>query len=896
MEGSWSELFEKLMAGEIDLLSDVSYTEERAQSILYSSEAMGSEDFHVFIAPDNTEIRPDDFSTLNGKRVGVNKNSIQEQLFLDWAESHDVHPEIVESAEKSPVLMEMLDRGDFDALVTLDTYGTSADVVPVCKVGSAVSYFGISKSRPDLKQELDTAMNRILEENRDFNQQMAEKYNKAGSVNSFLSNAEKAWLADHSTIRVGYRDGFLPFCIYDEDTQQLAGALSDYLTFAETCEKNAQLSFETVAYPTTGDALRALTDGEVDCVFPVNLSSYDGEELGVILTDPVVSTGMYAVVRTADQQGLSPEQDRTVAVLNGHPSHETFLKDHFPHWKIQGCDSVPACFKAVADGNADCTLVSSYRINRVSEHLNRYKLTALSTGEVMDMSFAVNRADDCLFSILNKVTRLLPEETLNSSLTSYAFTSERVTFGQYIRDNLAAVVASIAVIAVIILLLALRSMRAEAKVAEGKAIISATERDPLTGIYNRSFFLVYGNRRRQEQPGVQMDAIALNIERFHTLNTLKGRDYCDGLLRVLADELKAYAFETGGIAGREGSDHFDLLCPHPEDYYALLDRFQEHINRHTGSTDIHLRMGIMPWQKDLSLDQMLACAWSASSAVRGDYKTRLKVYSEDLREREKYHQRLENDLERALADHELEVYYQPKFDIRPDRPQLYSAEALVRWRHPELGMISPGDFIPLFERNGQISAVDRFVWAEVARQIALWRKNYGVSLPVSVNLSRVDVFDPDLTNTLDAIIIKNGLTRQDLTLEVTESAYTDNAEQLIQVISALRERGYRIEMDDFGSGYSSLNMLSSIPVDVLKMDIGFIRNIERDEKDLRLVELIVDIAGYLKVPVIAEGVEEENQLKLLKNAGCDLVQGYYFSRPLPVEEFERKILNVGKAE
>ena len=161
-----------------------------------------------------------------------------------------------------------------------------------------------------------------------------------------------------------------------------------------------------------------------------------------------------------------------------------------------------------------------------------------------------------------------------------------------------------------------------------------------------------------------------------------------------------------------------------------------------------------------------------------------------------------------------------------------------------------------------------------------------------MNLSRVDVFDPNLIETLDGVLERNGLQSCDLKLEVTESAYTENAEQLIRVINELRAKGYEIEMDDFGSGYSSLNMLSSLPVDVLKMDIDFIRNIERNEKDFRLVELIIDIARYLKVPVVAEGVETANQLKLLKNAGCDLVQGYYFSKPLPAGEFERKILCV----
>ncbi len=205
-------------------------------------------------------------------------------------------------------------------------------------------------------------------------------------------------------------------------------------------------------------------------------------------------------------------------------------------------------------------------------------------------------------------------------------------------------------------------------------------------------------------------------------------------------------------------------------------------------------------------------------------------------------------------------------------------------------MITPDAFIPLLERSGQISALDNYVWKEAARQIAAWRDRYGFTLPVSVNLSRVDVFDANLSSVLDGIVKEYGLDCRDLKLEVTESAYTENADQLIRVIEQLRGKGYEIEMDDFGSGYSSLNMLSSMPIDILKMDMAFIRNIEHNEKDFHLVELIVDIARYLKVPVIAEGVETGAQLKLLKDAGCDLVQGYYFSRPLPADEFEKKIL------
>ena len=167
---------------------------------------------------------------------------------------------------------------------------------------------------------------------------------------------------------------------------------------------------------------------------------------------------------------------------------------------------------------------------------------------------------------------------------------------------------------------------------------------------------------------------------------------------------------------------------------------------------------------------------------------------------------------------------------------------------------------------------------------------------VTPNLSRVDVFDPSLEERLESMVERYGLDHKALKLEVTESAYTENAEQMIELINRLRGRGVEIEMDDFGSGYSSLNMLSSMPIDVLKMDMKFVRNIVQSEKDFRLVGVVLDIARYLKVPVVAEGVETEEQLNMLKEAGCDLIQGYYFSRPVPPEEFEPLIVKEKQIE
>ena len=434
------------------------------------------------------------------------------------------------------------------------------------------------------------------------------------------------------------------------------------------------------------------------------------------------------------------------------------------------------------------------------------------------------------------------------------------------------------------------------ELSEGRQLIQAAEFDSLTKLYSRNFFFEYANRIHQYHPNWSMDAIIVDIEQFHSVNALNGREFGDRVLAAIGDGIRGFLADTEGIASRFEADRFEIYCQHPDDYQALLDRLQDEVNALSINASIRLRMGVAPWRRDVEPVLLFDSARAACSMVRGNYKTRLMVYDEEMHQRELMDQRLLNDLRRAVEERELTVFYQPKYNVQCDPPKLCSAEALIRWKHPELGMVPPGRFIPLFEGNGQISAVDSFVWDEAARQIAEWREKFRITLPVSVNLSRVDVFDPTLEARLEGLIERYGLEHRALKLEVTESAYTDNAEQMIELINRLRAKGFEIEMDDFGSGYSSLNMLSYMPIDVLKMDMQFVHNITQSEKDFKLVEVVLDIARYLKVPVVAEGVETEAQLKMLKGAGCDLVQGYYFSRPLPPEEFESLIVKEQQIE
>jgi EAL domain-containing protein (putative c-di-GMP-specific phosphodiesterase class I) len=225
-------------------------------------------------------------------------------------------------------------------------------------------------------------------------------------------------------------------------------------------------------------------------------------------------------------------------------------------------------------------------------------------------------------------------------------------------------------------------------------------------------------------------------------------------------------------------------------------------------------------------------------------------------------------------------------EILGDEYKLSSAEALVRWIHPELGFISPSMFIPLFEENGNIKILDQYVWNETAKKIREWYLKYNILLPVSVNVSRIDMFDPKIVDTIKNIVNDNNIKPSDLYLEITESAYNNETDQIIGIINELRDLGFKIEIDDFGSGYSSLNTLATLSFDYLKLDMKFVHDMFENDKTLKMVGIVSDIAKYLNAKLIAEGVETKEQLEKLKELKYDVIQGYYFSEPLNSIEFE----------
>ena len=430
------------------------------------------------------------------------------------------------------------------------------------------------------------------------------------------------------------------------------------------------------------------------------------------------------------------------------------------------------------------------------------------------------------------------------------------------------------------------------ELAEDRQIISATERDELTGLYSSEYFYRYGEQFDKYHPDSDMDALCLDVNHFHIVNERFGMAKGDEILKRIADFLTKTFPASDCVICRKTADTFLVYCSHRDDYTSITDKMSEVCG--DMPTSVKLRIGVYAYcDKKLDIRSRFDRAKIAADLIRNNYSVFVSMFDEKLMEKELFAEQLVDEFPKALAEKQFKVFFQPKFNITGDKPVLSSAEALVRWFHPTLGMISPGRFIQLFEEDGLIAQLDEYIWRSTAETIADWKNRLGISVPVSVNLSRAEMYDPALVETFDKITSEYGITPEDIYLEITESAYVRDSDQIVDRVKELRDHGFFIEMDDFGSGYSSLNMISELPIDALKLDMMFIRNAFDKINDTRMISIVIDIADYLGVPVIAEGVETEEQYLALKKLGCTIIQGYYFSKPVPADEFERFLTEKG---
>lgn len=413
--------------------------------------------------------------------------------------------------------------------------------------------------------------------------------------------------------------------------------------------------------------------------------------------------------------------------------------------------------------------------------------------------------------------------------------------------------------------------------------------DALTGIYNRDRFFERAREVIDENPEEKRYIICSDIKDFKMINELFGEQKGDEVLKETALIMQKMA-SSDTIYGRLGSDKFAMCI--------LKEKFQENVfdssvkqlnNLATNSVyRMHMHVGVYEIT-DSSMEISVMCdrAFVAIERIKDNYQQVIAYYDDGLGKALQNEKTMIGEFESALAEGQFHMYLQPQLSVDQ---KLLGAEALVRWFHPQRGMVPPGEFISLFEKCSYIHRLDRYVWELACRQLQKWKQEGKEDLHISVNISPKDFYFINIYDTFTELVERYGINPRNLKLEITETALMTELNQQLNLLDKLRAYGFHIEIDDFGSGYSSLNMLKDIAVDVLKLDMGFLRKSEHEEKGRVIMNAIITLSKSLGLSVITEGVETAEQVEYLTGAGCDMFQGYYFAKPMPVTDFEQKYL------
>lgn len=422
------------------------------------------------------------------------------------------------------------------------------------------------------------------------------------------------------------------------------------------------------------------------------------------------------------------------------------------------------------------------------------------------------------------------------------------------------------------------------QVREANNTITVLEQDELTGFYRAAAFYHRCDELFAERK-TEYDMIVLDINRFKLINEVFGRKAGDALLIRMALFLMGIPNAEQGIFARISADTFCMLIPSELRFYEKLKKeLAGFVDAYPLPIRVQARIGVyVIGQERLPAEQICDRARLALDFARTRGESGIAFYDRKLHEKLIRENEILDRIDDALKNHEFQVYLQPKVDIATGKT--IGAEALVRWIDPERGLIPPNDFIPLLEKEGYVYRVDRYIWEETCRLLKT-QKDAGLPVvPVSVNAARGDLYEKDFLKVLDQLLEKYEINPQMLHLEIIERAYVKDSEYVFQVLTKLRNRGFLIEMDDFGMGESSLSMVAGMPVDVLKLDRCFLIADLEDKRHIEVIRFIVRLAGMLEMKIIAEGVETQEQAKLLLDMGCPYAQGYYYGRPQPAAEF-----------
>ena len=884
---TWEECLDELERGTIDLVCCAQSNPDREARFAYTDYPIGRESTFVYTKKGSEDIYYQDYEAMDGATAAVLKGSYQSDEFAAFAKQKGFTYRSMELDSVSEIT-EAVQTGKAD-LAVLGSLSRQTELRIVDMLGTAPFYIITSKDNDVILGCLNDALRGIYSSSPYIVEELYHEYYGDIPVaeEPLLTREEAEYAKEIGPLTVACIDGFYPLSYIDDETGEPSGIFPD---IARKIAELSGLDFQLAAEPAGSRPEALIEEGRADIVAGILFSQEKIGEMGVQLTEIITSQPSLVVLNSG--VNLYELTDAVVALPYSYEGAVSLLPGELQRFGIIYEDNLEDCFTAVKEHKADLTIQNTHVANYFMQKRDFSTLGVASMQSMEEKSCMMisGEADRKLISILNKSINCLGDNTINQIIMTHTVAqSYHDTLSDtmyYYRKQIIVLSALLAAVIILIALMYRRHMHILMELKEKKAFQIMAETDEMTGMLNRKTFYERATRYMGENPDKNYQIIFFNVENFKVINDLFGIQAGDGILIFLAGLIKEWTASVGGVCSRFEADHF-VVCAENHDEYAkeITDQIRKKMETYPIDMNVEVSCGVYQVHgRDKSINIMCDRAHLAVNSIKGNYARHVAVYDDSHREALIHSQLIVGEMNKALEQRHFQVYLQPKFNM--DTEKIIGAEALVRWVHPERGILMPGDFIPIFEHNGFIGQLDLYMFEETCKLLRKWLDEGREVVPVSVNLSRVGFYNPKLCENLYKTAERYQIPLDLLELEVTETAYASDSRTIHDHIQQLRKMGFKILMDDFGSGYSSLNMLKEAPVDQIKLDMKFLSASDPYGRAETILHMVIAMGKALTIPVLAEGVETKHQVEMLKSYSCSLAQGYYYARPLTVEKFE----------
>lgn len=880
----------KVETGEIDIVCGIQKTEEREKKYIYTQMPVGYE-YTAIYANKEQDICYEEYDKLNGCVIGLLGGSFHTESFINLALINDVNYRTIYYFTEDEMLEDM-NNGTIDA-VCMGSLHVHSGVKMVGRYNLCPFYFVTGRANELIMSMMNSALQLIRTETPRFEAELTEKYfgNNKISDRPLFTREEINYIESSDTVHIKLMQGSIPLS-YTENGES-RGVFVRYL---ELLEKYSGLDIEIsmeVEPLSMEEQLKHLADGGYLLLHSELAAAESLAGSGLVATSPLLETELAYVVRKTDMDKYgSKDWNYTLAVTKEMTFIQKYVDAIGANCKVVYYDTTEECLDAVLHENADVAIQDAY-VASYALQAPKYseKLTECPGDELTNaMCLILGRENEMLLQVLNKTIHFISDSEVEQMITDeivlnpYKLSAEDFLYQNRKIIWTVCVAFVVAVVSYLIIQKNITNLKIRRK--EYEIMQKRVQQDELTGVYNRqSFYERAGEMIRKSEE--DMCIVVMDVSKFKVVNDLYGMRIGDKLLKVLAKELVQLGAGRNMIVARFTGDHF-YMCMRKSDFYQIT--FPRKFKTFLEEMEIKVNYGVflVGGKKDIPVNIMCDRAdIAAHNSDRGTLEY-IHFYSEDERKLLIQEQEIENEMERAMEEGQFCAYIQPKYDVSNE--EIVGGEALVRWMHPQKGMIPPDEFIRVFEKNGFIVKLDYFIWEETCKLLSDLKKQGFSTYPISVNVSRAHFYGKEISAKLMELITKYELSPKDLELEITETICAADMDMINDKISSLQSLGFKVAMDDFGSGYSSLNMLKEMPIDIIKMDMKFLQASQNEEKSRKILKTLITLSLNLEYRVVIEGVETKEQNDFLNGIGKCYAQGYYFSKPVDCESYRKMVV------